>query len=56
MAPNGQDAFYVLVPVPNNLSNIDWSIEGEKFKDLILEKMDKSILPEIKKMLSVIFT
>ena len=49
MAPNGQDAFYVLVPVPNNLSNIDWSIEGEKFKDLILEKMDKSILPEIKK-------
>ena len=48
MAPNGQDAFYVLVPVPNNLSNINWSNEGEKFKDLVLEKMDKSVLPGIK--------
>ena len=49
MAPSGQDAFYVLVPVPNNLSNIDWSNQGEKFKNLILEKMDRSVLPGIKK-------
>ncbi len=49
MAPKGQDAFYVLVPVPNNLSNINWSNESEKFKNLILEKMDNSVLPEIKK-------
>ena len=48
MAPSGQDAFYVLVPVPNNLSNINWSNEGEKFKNLILNKMDKSVLPGIK--------
>ena len=48
MAPSGQDAFYVLVPVPNNLSKIDWSNEGEKFKNLILEKMDQSLLPGIK--------
>ena len=48
MAPKGQDAFYVLVPVPNNLSNINWSNEGEKFKNLILEKMDRSVLPGIK--------
>ena len=48
MAPVDQDAFYVLVPVPNNLSNINWSQEGEKFKNLILEKMDKSVLPGIK--------
>ena len=49
MAPSGQDAFYVLVPVPNNLSNIDWTKEGEKFKNLILDKMDSSVLPGIKK-------
>tara|TARA_A100001011_G_scaffold93591_1_gene98544 strand:+ start:1235 stop:2701 length:1467 start_codon:yes stop_codon:yes gene_type:complete len=49
MAPEGQDAFYVLVPVPNNLSNINWSNEGERFKNLILDKMDKSVLPDIKK-------
>ena len=48
MAPEGQDAFYVLVPVPNNLSNINWSSEGEKFKNLVLDKMDKSVLPGIK--------
>ena len=48
MAPDGQDAFYVLVPVPNNLSNINWSVEGEKFKNLVLDKMEKSVLPGIK--------
>ncbi len=48
MAPEGQDAFYVLVPVPNNLSNINWSTEGEKFKNLILDKMNNSVLPGIK--------
>ena len=48
MAPDGQDAFYVLVPVPNNLSKINWTNEGGKFKNLILDKMDKSVLPGIK--------
>ena len=48
MSPAGQDAFYVLVPVPNNLSKINWNEQGEKFKNLILEKMDKSVLPGIK--------
>ncbi len=48
MAPDGQDAFYVLVPVPNNLSGINWSKEGEKFKELVLDKMDKTVLSGIK--------
>ena len=48
MAPSDQDAFYVLVPVPNNLSKINWIDEGDKFKDLVLDKMDKTILPGIK--------
>jgi phytoene desaturase len=48
MAPSDQDAFYVLVPVPNNLSKINWIDEGYKFKDLVLDKMDKSLLPGIK--------
>ncbi len=49
MAPKGQDAFYVLVPVPNNLSGINWSTKGESFKQLILNKMDETLLPGIKK-------
>ena len=48
MAPDNHDAFYVLVPVPNNLSGINWSIEGERFKNLILDKMDQTVLPGIK--------
>ena len=48
MAPEGQDAFYVLVPVPNNLSKVNWIEEGNKFKDLVLDKMDKTVLPGIK--------
>ncbi|MBL6857946.1 MAG: phytoene desaturase [Pelagibacteraceae bacterium] len=48
MAPEGHDAFYVLVPVPNNLSGINWSKEGERFKNLVLTKMDQTTLPGIK--------
>ena len=48
MAPNGHDCFYVLVPVPNNQSKINWKIEGEKIKNLVIEKMEKSILPNLK--------
>ena len=48
MAPEGQDAFYVLVPVPNNLSGINWKNEGEKFKKLVLNKMETTVLPGIK--------
>ena len=39
---------YVLVPVPNNLSKVNWIEEGDKFKDLVLDKMDKTVLPGIK--------
>ena len=48
MAPKGHDCFYVLVPVPNNQSKIDWSVEGEKIKDLVVDKMEKTLLPNLK--------
>ena len=48
MAPYGNDCFYVLVPVPNNQSKIDWSIEGDKFKDLVIEKMEQTLLPNLR--------
>ena len=49
MAPKGNDCFYVLVPVPNNQSGIDWSTEGEKLKNLVLNKMEQSLLPNLRK-------
>ena len=48
MAPENHDCFYVLVPVPNNQSNIDWSTEGGKLKELVIKKMEKDLLPDLK--------
>ena len=48
MAPKGKDCFYVLVPVPNNQSGIDWSVEGDKVKNLVIDKMEKSLLPNLR--------
>ena len=47
MAPNNKDCFYVLVPVPNNLSNIKWVEEGERFKKIIIKKLSSTLLPQI---------
>ena len=48
MAPEGHDCFYVLVPVPNNQSNTNWQIEGEKMKNLVIQKMEKDLMPNLK--------
>jgi phytoene desaturase len=48
MAPEGHDCFYVLVPVPNNQSKIDWSIEAEKMKNLVIDKMEKDLMPNLR--------
>ena len=49
MAPDGHDCFYVLVPVPNNQSKINWDTEGEKMKNLVIDKMEKALLPDLRK-------
>ena len=48
MAPEGNDCFYVLVPIPNNQSGIDWSIEGDKMKKLIIDKMENDLMPNLR--------
>ena len=48
MAPKDHDAFYVLVPVPNNLSGIDWSKEGERFRDLVIRQHGEDYLAWLK--------
>lgn len=40
MAPKGGDALYVLVPVPNLQSNIDWSTESKPFKEKVWKKIN----------------
>lgn len=48
-APEGCDSFYVLCPVPNLKANIDWATEGEILKNKIIEALDQTILPDLKK-------
>jgi phytoene desaturase len=39
LAPEGHSAVYVLVPVPNNSSGIDWENEGPGFRDRVIDAM-----------------
>lgn len=41
MAPPGHHAAYTLIPVPNNASDIDWSIEGEKLTEKVLTFLEE---------------
>ncbi|HEX5398108.1 MAG TPA: phytoene desaturase family protein [Verrucomicrobiae bacterium] len=41
LAPPGQSAVYVLVPVPNRTARIDWSKETSAFRDRVIGAMEK---------------
>ena len=45
MAPEGNDCFYVLAPVPNQLSRIDWRDRAQPFRDAIMNFLDARYLP-----------
>ncbi len=46
MAPPGCTAFYVLSPVPHlGAADIDWSVEGPRYRDRILGHLDQTYLP-----------
>jgi len=47
-APKGCDSFYVLCPVPNLKGNVDWTIEGPKLQQRIIESLNDTILPNLK--------
>lgn len=45
MAPSGCDSFYVLSPVPNLQSGIDWAQEGPRYRDRIVAELSRRVLP-----------
>jgi phytoene desaturase len=51
MAPPGHDAFYVLSPVPNNLSGLDWSKEAPRYLDKILGHLEQRAMPNLRESL-----
>jgi len=48
LAPEGKDGFYVLSPVPNQKSGIDWEKQAEPYWNRILDALDEGELPGIK--------
>jgi phytoene desaturase len=48
LAPPGQEAFYVLSPVPNNRSGVDWEAEREPYFERVLQELEKRLLPGIR--------
>jgi phytoene desaturase len=44
LAPEGQECFYVLSPVPNMRSGIDWSREAEPYFARIRESLERRLL------------
>lgn len=42
LAPAGHSALYVLVPVPNNRSGIDWKSKGASFRETVIKRMEKT--------------
>lgn len=45
MAPEGCDSFYVLAPVPNLQSGVDWEETQNKYGDQIIKALDNSMMP-----------
>ncbi|MEC7986711.1 MAG: phytoene desaturase family protein, partial [Myxococcota bacterium] len=53
MAPKGHHAAYTLIPVPHNDSKLDWSVEGPKLVQKVLQFLeDRGYIPDLQKNLT----
>lgn len=52
LAPEGCTAFYVLSPVPHlGKADIDWEVEGPRYRDRILAHLEQRLLPGLRESL-----
>lgn len=51
LAPDGCETFYVLSPVPNLQSGIDWEEAGPEYFERILSHLDRTYLPGLRENL-----
>ncbi|WP_334187916.1 phytoene desaturase [Noviherbaspirillum sp.] len=50
LAPPGHSAYYVLAPVPHlGNADIDWATEGPRYRDRILDYLERHYIPGLKK-------
>jgi phytoene desaturase len=54
-APEGCDSFYVLCPVPNLQSGIDWATEGPRLRDRIVQALEETMLPGLSSTITADF-
>ncbi len=45
LAPDGCDAFYVLSPVPHLEADVDWTVEAERYRAKIEQRLEDTIMP-----------
>ncbi|HLL91088.1 MAG TPA: phytoene desaturase family protein [Tepidisphaeraceae bacterium] len=55
MAPPGCDAWYVLCPVPNLLGGQDWETLGPRYRDLIVDTLDRVAIPGLRQCITADF-
>lgn len=52
MAPPGHDCFYVLIPVANQRSGIDWTSAARPFRDRVMQFLEDHYLPGLQSQLA----
>lgn len=53
LAPPGGESFYVLSPVPNQESGIDWSTAAPRYRDRLLAHLEEHFLPDLRASIAV---
>ena len=56
MSPPGKAAFYALAPVPHmGRAPVDWSVEGPRYRDVVLGRIRDLLIPDLDERLDVCF-
>jgi len=55
VAPEGREGFYVLAPVPNLSHAVDWRAEGDRFRDVVLDRVERELAPGLRDSLEADF-
>lgn len=53
VAPAGSDAIYVLAPVPHLGPNVDWAVQGQCFRERVLDRVEALAAPGIRRHIKV---
>lgn len=55
LAPAGCSSYYVLSPVPHlDAADIDWEVEGPKYRDRILQYLEERYIPNLRRDLDTV--